>query len=97
MMNKNQLAKAISVRTEVPVRTVMSVLDELMLTVTETAAAGDEIRLTGFGTFGRRRRGERKGRNPKTGEIMMIPAKYAPYFKPGERFARAVETGKVSE
>ena len=49
-----------------------------------TIAAGDKVILPGFGTFEGRQRPARQGRNPSTGEAVMIAAKKAPAFKPGK-------------
>ena len=45
---------------------------------------GEKIELRGFGSFRLRERDARRGRNPKTGEPVDIPAKRVPYFKPGK-------------
>lgn len=44
---------------------------------------GDKVSLTGFGTFGIRKRAARMGRNPQTGEKVKIAASKAPAFKAG--------------
>ncbi len=46
--------------------------------------AGGEVRLTGFGTFGTKRRSARSGRNPATGETIQLSAKTYPTFKAGK-------------
>ena len=45
---------------------------------------GDEVRITGFGTFGVTERAAREGRNPRTGETVKIAATKAPKFKAGK-------------
>ena len=45
--------------------------------------AGRDFTITGFGTFGTRRRKAREGRNPRTGEKIMIPAMTVPTFRAG--------------
>jgi DNA-binding protein HU-beta len=42
----------------------------------------DEVRVAGLGTFSSKVRVARKGTNPKTREVIDIPAKWAPVFKP---------------
>jgi integration host factor subunit beta len=44
----------------------------------------EKVELRGFGSFRIRQRGERIGRNPKTGEQVHVPPKKIPYFKPGK-------------
>ena len=51
-----------------------------MRTVEETLSKGDKIQLVGFGSFERRNRAARTGKNPLTGEEMNIPAAKVPAF-----------------
>ena len=50
----------------------------------------EKVILTGFGTFSLRARKARKGRNPKTGATITIPARNAPGFTPGKSLKKAV-------
>lgn len=47
--------------------------------------------ITGFGTFSVRNRSERPGRNPKTGEKIILAARRAPGFTPGKTLKKAVK------
>ena len=47
-------------------------------------AEGGRVELRGFGAFSTRQREARKGRNPRTGDAVDVPAKRVPYFKPGK-------------
>lgn len=49
-----------------------------------TIANGHRVEVRGFGSFGLNYRKPRSGRNPKTGERIIISAKYHPHFKPGK-------------
>ncbi len=49
----------------------------------ETLARGEDIRLTGFGTFEVVEQGARTGRRPRTGQEIAIPASKAPKFRAG--------------
>ena len=51
--------------------------------ISEFLAEGEKVQLIGFGNFEVRGRAERKGRNPQTGEAIMIKAKKVPAFKSG--------------
>lgn len=53
-------------------------------TMAETLKAGKRIEVRGFGSFTLRRREPRVGRNPKTGESVSLPVRYAAHFKPGK-------------
>lgn len=52
--------------------------------VTSALAGGDKLTLVGFGTFSVSKRAARKGRNPKTGKEIKIPAKNVVKFKAGK-------------
>jgi integration host factor subunit beta len=60
------------------------IVDAVFSTIVEALQRGDKIELRGFGSFRVRRRGSRTGRNPKTGQGVVVPAKKVPYFKPGK-------------
>ena len=47
-------------------------------------ARGDRVELRGFGAFSPRARGERVGRNPRTGDEVAVPGKVVPHFKAGK-------------
>jgi DNA-binding protein HU-beta len=68
---------------------VDTLLDDIMLTVAE----GETVTIPGFGTFKKRTRSARKGRNPTTGAPLDIPAKDAPAFSAGTVFKGVVQTG----
>jgi DNA-binding protein HU-beta len=53
--------------------------------IMEAMSRGLNVQLIGFGKFEVRLRKARKGRNPKTGESIDIPAKTAPVFSPGSK------------
>ncbi|MEZ5710484.1 MAG: integration host factor subunit beta [Blastomonas sp.] len=55
-------------------------------------AEGGRVELRGFGAFSTRERKSRKGRNPRTGEPVDVPAKRVPYFKPGKEMRARLNT-----
>lgn len=66
-------------------------LVEIVLdSIIETLNAGEKIELRGFGSFRVRERNSRKGRNPKTGDAVDIPAKRVAYFKPGKELKELI-------
>jgi integration host factor subunit beta len=56
----------------------------LLDAIAGSLAAGGRVEIRGFGTMSVRYRLPRQGRNPRTGEDVEIPAKFAPVFKPGK-------------
>ena len=90
-MNKSELVDAAADKANLSKGDVNSALEALVDTITETVARGDKVSVTGFGTFERRERKARTGRNPQTGEQMDIRASKAPAFKAGKSFKDAVD------
>ena len=68
-------------------RAVEAVLD----TITKTLGRGEDVVVTGFGTFRVVRRAARQGRNPKTGETIQIAASVKPKFRAGKALKEAVK------
>jgi integration host factor subunit beta len=60
--------------------------------MTGTLAKGGRIEMRDFGTFCLNYKPPRKGRNPKTGEAVMVPAKYVPHFKMGKELRERVDS-----
>lgn len=54
-------------------------------------AQGQRIEIRGFGSFSLSHRPPRVGRNPKTGERVMVPAKHVPHFKAGKEMRERVD------
>lgn len=50
------------------------------------------VEIRGFGGFSATLRAPRKGRNPKTGESVQVPAKYVPHFRPGKELRERIDT-----
>ncbi len=83
-MNKAQLIEAIAKETGLPKKDAEAALNAFIGTVQKSLKKGEPVQLIGFGTFTVVKRGRRKGRNPKTGEPMVIPARKVPKFNPGQ-------------
>src|SRR4051794_25580442 len=64
-------------------RIVATVFEQIGLAL----ARGDRVELRGFGMFSTRGRGERVGRNPRTGAKVAVPGKAVPHFKVGKELA----------
>jgi integration host factor subunit beta len=59
--------------------------------MSSTLSQGDRIEIRGFGSFGLNFRPPRTGRNPKTGEKVLVPKKYVPHFKAGKELRERVD------
>ena len=67
------------------------VLSAIIETIEESVKNGERVTLVGFGTFERRERAARNGRNPQTGVEIKIPAKKVPAFTAGKKFKELVK------
>ncbi len=92
-MNKKELIEKISNNSGLTFRQSEKALNEMINAITEELKDG-EVRLVGFGTFAVTERSERLGRNPKTGEMMVIEAKRVPVFRAGSMLKDQVNQRK---
>lgn len=69
------------------------ILDE----IADALAQGDRVELRGFGAFSVRKRDARRGRNPRTGESVEVPAKAVPFFKAGKELRARINNGSDPE
>jgi DNA-binding protein HU-beta len=89
-MNKADLVNSISEQTGLTKTKTNQVVDVITSVIAETLSKGEKVTLVGFGTFTTTDRSARKGRNPKTGEVIEIPAKRVAKFKAGSELTKNV-------
>ena len=63
---------------------IQRIVDTVFEQIGAALARGARVELRGFGTFSTRGRGERIGRNPRTGDEVAVPGKAVPHFKTGK-------------
>lgn len=80
-MNKTELIRAVARKTEVTIADAGDLVNATIEAIAEALSSGEEVVLTGFGTFKIVDRPARTGRNPQTGEVVQIEASKAPVFK----------------
>ncbi len=89
-MNKAQLidevAKATCTKKEAE-----QAISATLAAIKKALKKGDTVTLVGFGTFSVGKRKARKGRNPRTGDVIKIAAKKVPVFKAGKGLKDAVK------
>ncbi|MEG4360210.1 HU family DNA-binding protein [Microcoleus sp. Aus8_D1] len=91
-MNKSELIEAVASKTSTTKKQANAMLDAVLGTIVDAVADGEKVTLVGFGSFESRDRAARNGRNPKTGELMSLPAAVVPVFCAGKNFKEAVKT-----
>lgn len=90
-MNKEMLIAAIAEKTDTTKVQSEKALKAFIDVVTEEMKKGEKVQLVGFGTFEVTERAECQGRNPQTGESMIIPASKSPKFKAGKALKDAIK------
>ncbi|MCR4346489.1 MAG: HU family DNA-binding protein [Sulfuricaulis sp.] len=83
-VNKTDLIDRVSVSTELNKTSAARAVEAVLDIIAGTLRDGDSVTLSGFGTFSVSNRSQRTGRNPRTGEMITIPASKAPKFKSGK-------------
>lgn len=92
-MTKTEFIKKVASETESEYtqKEIAEVLATAQKVLTDTLVSGEKVQIVGFGTFEVRERAEREGRNPATGESMVIKATKSPAFKAGRAFKDAIK------
>jgi len=89
-MNKSELIEKIAEHADLSRAAAGHALDATLKAITEALKEGDQVTLVGFGSFLVAEREARKGRNPATGQEIMIAASRTPKFKAGKALRDAV-------
>ena len=89
-MNKNDLVAAVSANAGISKSDGTIAVDSLLASIASALKSGDDVRITGFGTFSVTHRKASEGRNPRTGEVIQIPASKQPKFKAGKTLKQAL-------
>jgi integration host factor subunit beta len=82
-MVRADLINQLSSQTELSKEKARKAVDTVLKSITGALANGDRVEIRGFGSFTVRTRNPRQGRNPKTGDMVHVPAKKFPFFKAG--------------
>ena len=91
-MTKSELVEKLAARfpqlllrdADIAVKTILDAMSDAL-------ADGHRIEIRGFGSFGLNRRPPRVGRNPKSGEKVLVPEKRVPHFKAGKELRERVD------
>ena len=85
-MTKAELIKKVAEEANLTQKQAAAAVDSGIDAVVNAVAAGEKVSLIGFGTFEKKHRAARTGRNPATGEAMKFAASNTPVFKAGKAF-----------
>ena len=91
-MTKSGLIEKVSEKTpHISKKDTEVVVNTIFDAMTDALKRGERIEIRGFGSFQDKVREARDGRNPKTGEMVNIPAKRTPFFKVGKELKEMVD------
>ena len=90
-MNKGELVASIAETGDMTKVAAGKALDSVLANMAEAMKRGERVTLAGFGSFRVVERAEQKGRNPQTGQAIIIPAHNVVKFRPGKKLCSKVK------
>jgi len=94
-LTRADLAEAVVERIGLPRNESQELVELVLREISSTLAAGEPVKLSSFGSFGIREKGERIGRNPKTGEEVPITPRRVLVFRPSNIMKDRINAGHV--
>lgn len=96
-MTKSELIEQLSISNEqLNKRESELIVNTIFDSIGGELVQGGRVEIRGFGSFTIRSRDAREARNPKSGDVVMIPEKKTPFFKTGKELRERVNSGKVA-
>lgn len=84
-MNKTELIAEVARKCGLTRKDAEKAVNATFDTIAERLCGGEKVQLVGFGGFETKHREARTGRNPRTKEVVEIPATTVPVFKAGKQ------------
>jgi integration host factor subunit alpha len=92
-LTRADLAEAVVQRVGLPRNESQELVELILREISSTLAQGDAVKLSSFGSFGIRHKGQRVGRNPKTGEEVPITPRRVLVFRPSNIMKDRINSG----
>ena len=89
-MNKAELIAAVAEKASLSKKDSEAAVNAALEAISAALQDGDKVQLVGLGSFEVKKRAARTGRNPRTKEVVEIPASQVPVFKAGKALKDAV-------
>ncbi|MBU1117322.1 MAG: integration host factor subunit beta [Bacteroidetes bacterium] len=89
-MNKSECIEAVATKTGISAREAQQAVETILESMADALIKGDRVEIRGFGCFTVKDYDSYTGRNPKTGEKIVIQSKKLPVFKVGQYLAKLV-------
>ena len=90
-MNKAELIEAVAKKAQITKKEATNAVNATFQTIKKETKKSEGISIVGFGSFVAVKRKGRKGRNPRTGEAIMIKPSKGVRFRPGKSFKEHVQ------
>ena len=92
-LTKQDIANALVKKTNLTQTQALVLINQFFEQITETLSKGEDVKLSSFGNFVIRKKSQRPGRNPKTGEEVIISSRNVVTFKAGPKLKSATQKG----
>lgn len=97
-MTRSELEQRIAEQQpELSPQAIRQCVELILQNISEALVLGKRVEIRGFGSFGLRRRASRIGRNPRTGEAVVVPERHAPYFRPGRILRERINDARLRD
>ena len=83
-MTKAEIAEKIREKTGITSKEATELIEAALSIIKDTLASGETLKIFGFGSFVVKKKNDRRGRNPQTGEAIMISARSILAYKPSK-------------
>ena len=90
-MTKAELVGKLANKSKLSRKQAVDVVNAITQSISDSLAGGDKVEIRGFGSFVIRERNARIAHNPRSREIVEVPAKRVPFFKAGNDLRKAVD------
>jgi len=90
-MTKAELVSAVASKAGITKKDADAAIKAAVEAITEALKNGERVAIPGFGIFTVRERSARKGRNPRTGDVIEIKARKVVVFRPGKQLRESVK------
>ena len=93
-LTKQDIANALVKKTDLTQTQALVLTNKFFEQLTKTLSKGEDVKLSSFGNFVIRKKSQRPGRNPKTGEEVIISARKVVTFKAGPKLKSVIQKGR---
>jgi len=90
-MTKAELVGKLANKSKLSRKQAVDVVNAITQSISDSLAGGNKVEIRGFGSFVIRERNARIAHNPRSREIVAVPAKRVPFFKAGNDLRKVVD------